>query len=97
LCYGPQRIKSAGTYKKRVLAVDPHAGIILFGSRARADSGKDSDWDILILIEKDPVNRISEQMYREVIFNIELEKVNHFDFCIFKKRLGKPPCYNSII
>lgn len=32
--------------------VDPHAKAILFGSRARGTERKDSDWDILILIDK---------------------------------------------
>jgi predicted nucleotidyltransferase len=31
---------------------DPTAQIILYGSRARGDARSDSDWDVLILIEK---------------------------------------------
>lgn len=31
----------------------PDARIILFGSRAREDAREDSDWDLLILVEKD--------------------------------------------
>ncbi len=72
--------------KKRIHVLDPDAGIILFGSRARGDSGKDSDWDILILIEQDPVNRISEQIYREAIFNIELETGEPISTFIFSKK-----------
>lgn len=34
---------------------DPNARVMLFGSRARDDAREDSDWDILILIEKEKV------------------------------------------
>lgn len=41
--------------KKILHAVAPDAQAILFGSRARDDAREDSDWDVLILIEKDKV------------------------------------------
>lgn len=34
---------------------DPNARAMLFGSRARDDAREDSDWDVLVLIEKDKV------------------------------------------
>ena len=33
--------------------VPPGSEIILFGSRARGDARSDSDWDVLILLDKD--------------------------------------------
>ena len=36
-------------------AVAPDARALLYGSRARGDAREDSDWDILILIDKDRV------------------------------------------
>lgn len=41
--------------KETLHAVAPNAKAILFGSRAREDAREDSDWDILILIEKEKI------------------------------------------
>ena len=41
--------------KKTLQIVAPSAKAMLFGSRARNDAREDSDWDILILIEKDKI------------------------------------------
>ncbi|MBB3187222.1 nucleotidyltransferase domain-containing protein [Microbacter margulisiae] len=35
-----------------LLSVDPNGKIILFGSHARGDARIDSDWDLLILLDK---------------------------------------------
>ena len=39
-------------------AVAPEAKAVLYGSRARGDAREDSDWDILILIDKDRVDGV---------------------------------------
>ena len=39
--------------KKSVLAIDPFASVILYGSYARGDNHQDSDIDLLILLSKD--------------------------------------------
>ena len=38
--------------KRYVLELDPQAEVWLFGSRARGDARPDSDWDFLVLTEK---------------------------------------------
>lgn len=62
-----QRIKS------NIRLQNPTAKVILFGSRARGDSNTQSDWDILVIIDKPLSNRSEEKEYRNRIFGIELE------------------------
>ncbi|MCK4922824.1 MAG: nucleotidyltransferase domain-containing protein [Bacteroidales bacterium] len=57
----------------RIRNQDPGAEVILFGSRARGQANEDSDWDILILIDKPKNNRRVEEMYRDEMFQLELE------------------------
>jgi len=52
--------------KHAVHEVDNDAKIILFGSRARGDSRKDSDWDFLILLNQ----KVSPEIERKIIDNL---------------------------
>jgi uncharacterized protein len=58
--------------KAKVLAIDPEAKIILFGSRARGDQRKESDWDFLVLVKKELTNKLEDEI-RDSIYDIELE------------------------
>jgi len=59
--------------KSTVAQTDSSAEIILFGSRARGDAKIDSDWDLLIIINKQKVTREIEQSFTHPIYDIELE------------------------
>ena len=52
--------------KQGVLAVEPTAEIILFGSRARGDATIDSDWDFLVLVDG-PVDSGRTDRMRDII------------------------------
>lgn len=46
--------------------ITPHNGkVILYGSRARGDAGDNSDWDLLIVLDKD---RLEQSDYDDVSF-----------------------------
>ena len=57
----------------RIKRKDTKADVILFGSHARSQAGEESDWDILILIDHPKKNRFDEEIYRDEIFQLELE------------------------
>ncbi len=50
-----------------VRPVDHKARVILFGSRARGDNNKISDWDFLILISKEADEKIKNQIRDRLI------------------------------
>lgn len=58
--------------KKIVKQLHPEASIILYGSRARGNAPKDSDWDFLILIDKDLPEK-EKLKIRYALFEIEWE------------------------
>ena len=64
--------KFLNTILKRVKKYDNSAEIFLFGSRARGDFKIDSDWDLLILINKKADEKLKEKI-RDELFEIELE------------------------
>ena len=68
--------------RKEVNSIDPTAKVILFGSRARGDARKDSDWDILILI-KGTVTTEIERTFRYKLFDLELETGEVFSTFVY--------------
>jgi predicted nucleotidyltransferase len=53
-------------------SIDPSAGVILYGSRARGDAKPESDYDLLILTDGETTLR-REDTFRRQLFPIELE------------------------
>jgi predicted nucleotidyltransferase len=58
--------------RTEIRRIDPRAKVVLFGSRARGDAKKDSDWDLLILIDSLNI-REKEDLFRDKIYDLELE------------------------
>ena len=52
--------------------IDENAQVILFGSRARGDNRRDSDWDFLILMDREVTAALKDEI-RERLYEIELE------------------------
>lgn len=70
--------------KRTIHEVDPKAEVILFGSRARKEANKESDWDILILTSY-PTGLKEEQKFRHHLFDLELEVEEAFSVMVISK------------
>lgn len=58
--------------KKEVNKISPDNEVILFGSRARGDFKKDSDWDFLVLLNKEEVTPSEKDKIRDKLYDLEL-------------------------
>jgi len=58
--------------KNTVKATDPGAEVILFGSRARGDFNSDSDWDLIVLLNKQNIDFVDKRMIRRNLYQVEL-------------------------
>lgn len=70
--------------KNYISSIDPDAEVILYGSRARGDDCKDSDWDILILTDYQ-VNHDIERRFRNKLYDLELETGESFSVYAYSK------------
>jgi len=55
-----QIFKEIQLLKRKLL---PNEKVILFGSQARGDACEDSDWDLLVLLNKEKKTHADEDMY----------------------------------
>ncbi len=59
--------------KKAVFSIDAEAEVILFGSRARGDYHEESDWDVLVLVEKEQSDWRFKQELLSAVYETELK------------------------
>jgi len=59
--------------KKIVGQIAPKSEVILFGSRARGDHNRDSDWDFLILLHTNSISKQEKIDIQERLYELELE------------------------
>ena len=56
-----------------VYKTDPEAEIILYGSHARGTAKEYSDWDLLILLNRQNITLETEQIFRHNLYDIEVD------------------------
>jgi len=59
--------------KRLVHSVEPSAKVYLYGSKARGTSGKESDWDLLILLSGERVTPEKEKAITDPIYDLEFD------------------------
>jgi predicted nucleotidyltransferase len=79
---------------------DSNAEIILFGSRARGDNTRTSDWDILVLINNNETSE-AEERFRSNLYDLELESGQIISPLVYSKnywlnRLKHSPLFHSV-
>ncbi|WKZ60627.1 MAG: nucleotidyltransferase domain-containing protein [Cyclobacteriaceae bacterium] len=69
----PDQQKILKEIKRIVLEKEPTAKIYLYGSRARGTMRPDSDWDLLILLNKDNITADVEKSVTYPLYDLEFE------------------------
>jgi predicted nucleotidyltransferase len=85
----------------RIKSQDPGAEVILFGSHARGQANDESDWDVLILIDRPKTDRSIEEKYRNEMFQLELELGEPISTFVYSKsdwetRFYHTPLYQNV-
>ncbi len=75
--------------------IDPDVQVILYGSRARRDHQTDSDYDFLILTDKEATLK-REDFFRGEIYDIELETGAVLTVVLFNKKTWQSPLYRAM-
>ncbi|MEN0048830.1 MAG: nucleotidyltransferase domain-containing protein [Bacteroidota bacterium] len=71
-------------FKELVLNITPNAKIVLFGSRARGDFRRESDWDFLVLTDL-PITKGKKAEISDVIFHLEIDHEQSIDYLLHDK------------
>lgn len=86
--------------KQVVHRIDEQAEFIMFGSRAKGDYNDESDWDFLILTEKEVTSFLYNLILNE-IFELELKTLSSIQVIIrnknvWKENLWMTPFYKNV-
>jgi len=87
--------------KSVVSSIAPEATVILYGSVARGNDTKDSDIDILVLLERNNLSRKDKKSIKYSLYDIEFETGTIISTLVFSKKEWeskhkKTPFYENI-
>ena len=72
--------------KKIVAEREPSAKIYLYGSRSRGTSTNESDWDLLILLDKENISTEEEQKITYPLYDLEFDTGEVISPMIYSKK-----------
>ena len=81
--------------EKAIRQVVPDADVILYGSRARGDANKYSDYDILIIVNGS-VDMALEERILDKIYPLELETCQVLTFIVYSQQDWNSPLYRAM-
>lgn len=87
--------------RSKIKDFDESAKVVLYGSRARGTSRKSSDWDVLVLLDKENVDMKTEQKFRHSLFDLELEIEEPISVFVYsknhwEKKYSVTPFYKNV-
>ncbi len=81
--------------KKIIEDIDPSATLILYGSRARGDAGVESDYDLIILTDREATLE-REDEYRKQLFSLQLETGTVLTVQLVGRQEWDSPLFNAM-
>ncbi len=100
--YGTEKEKRLlGRCRDTVLAIEPGAEVILYGSRVKGDFQPDSDYDIFILVDNSLTRKLEDRI-SFALYDLEYEadvilSVHIYEKSFFQSPLGKVmPLFNNV-
>jgi predicted nucleotidyltransferase len=80
--------------------VAPNARILLYGSRARGDEKSDSDWDLLVILNKEKIEPSDYELISYPIYELGWEIGEQFSVKLYSKAEWKKrsftPFYKNV-
>jgi predicted nucleotidyltransferase len=82
----PDNNKILDLIRKKIHLLAPDARAILFGSRARDDANPASDWDILILLNKEKIKWSDHNTIAYPLFELGWKHDQNFSVKLYTKK-----------
>lgn len=87
--------------KQELQTIEPTAELILYGSRARGNAKPDSDWDLLLLVQKKELSHEEQLKLRRPFTLKELELAEVLSLQVFNttewhSRFAITPFYQNV-
>ena len=72
--------------KQIVTEQEPRAKVYLYGSRSRGTAKRNSDWDLLILLNKDKITPEDEQKITYPLYDLEFDTGEVISLMIYSEK-----------
>ena len=81
--------------KQTILEIEPNADVIVYGSRTRGETGPESDWDFLVLLDGS-VDQKRIDTIRHRLYNIEWECGEVISCIVRSREEWNSPLYRAM-